>query len=165
MRIYRLTKHNFVITEYIEMPKNCLLPSPSGIGQQEIIYRHPVEWLLYGTIHLSRQQFFTIYDPYPLPSAVFFTTIRRHIWPIFDPSPLKDADVLNGWSLCKCNKWRWVFMGVCSFQREGQNLHRLIFACTYHYGNVMYKAWISLQRSLYKRPVHLLLSRFYFNLS
>jgi hypothetical protein len=52
-------------------------------------------------------------------------------------------------------------MGVCSFQREGQNLHRLIFACTYHYGNVMYKAWISLQRSLYKRPVHVLLSRFY----
>ena len=51
------------------------------------------------TIHLRRRQIYTIYDPYRPPSAVIFTTIRRHIWPIFDPSPLKDADVLNGWSL------------------------------------------------------------------
>ena len=29
----------------------------------------------------------------------FFTTICRQIWPIFDPSPLRNADVLNGWSL------------------------------------------------------------------
>ena len=37
----------------------------------------------------------------PTPSRrQFFTTIRRQIWPIFDPSlPLKNADVLNGWSL------------------------------------------------------------------
>ena len=28
----------------------------------------------------------------------FFTIIRQQIWPIFDPSPLKNADILNGWS-------------------------------------------------------------------
>ena len=33
-----------------------------------------------------------------IPSAVFFTAIRRQIWQIFDPSSLKNADVLNGWS-------------------------------------------------------------------
>ena len=32
-----------------------------------------------GTIHLRRQQIFTISDPYPPPSAIF-TTIRRQIW-------------------------------------------------------------------------------------
>ena len=100
---------------------------------------------------------------WPLPPVGSFLLLIVGIFGQFlTPPPLKDADVLNEWSLCKCNKWRWVFMGVCSFQREGQNLHRLIFACTYHYGNVMYKAWISLQRS---RPVHVLLSRFYLNLS
>ena len=26
-------------------------------------------------------------------------TIRWQIWPIFDPSPPRNADVLNGWSL------------------------------------------------------------------
>ena len=31
-------------------------------------------------------------------SRQVFTTIRRQIWPIFDPFPLKNADVLNGWS-------------------------------------------------------------------
>ena len=49
------------------------------------------------TIHLRCWQIFTIFDPTD-PHPHFFTTIRRHIWPIFDPFPLKDADVLNGWS-------------------------------------------------------------------
>ena len=41
------------------------------------------------------------HDFLPLPPSVssFFTTIQRQIWPIFDPSPLKNADVSNGWSL------------------------------------------------------------------
>ena len=41
------------------------------------------------------------YNFWTLPPSVssFFTTICRQIWPIFDPSPLKNADVLNGWSL------------------------------------------------------------------
>ena len=30
---------------------------------------------------------------------VLFTTIRRQIWLIFDPSLIKNSDVLNGWSL------------------------------------------------------------------
>ena len=33
----------------------------------------------------------------------FFSAIRWQIWPIFDPSPLKYADVLNGWSLVLYN--------------------------------------------------------------
>ena len=37
-----------------------------------------------------------IFDPYP--HRQFFTAIRQKIWHIFDPSPLKNADVLNGWS-------------------------------------------------------------------
>ena len=39
------------------------------------------------------------FDPYPPTCLQFFTTIRRQIWQIFDPSPLNTADVLNGWSL------------------------------------------------------------------
>ena len=35
----------------------------------------------------------------PLSRRQLFTTIRRQIWQIFDPFPLKNADVLNGWSL------------------------------------------------------------------
>ena len=42
---------------------------------------------MYGTIPLRSQQF------------LIFTTIRRQIWQIFDPSPLENADVLNRWSL------------------------------------------------------------------
>jgi hypothetical protein len=40
------------------------------------------------------------HDSLPLPPSrrQFFTSIRRQIWPIFDPSPLKNADVLNRWS-------------------------------------------------------------------
>ena len=30
----------------------------------------------------------------------FFTTIHQQIWQIFAPPPLRNADVLNGWSLC-----------------------------------------------------------------
>ena len=37
-----------------------------------------------------------IFDPY---RRQFFTTLRRQIWQIFDPSPLENANVLNGWSL------------------------------------------------------------------
>ena len=33
----------------------------------------------------------------------FFSAIRWQIWPILDPSPLKYADVLNGWSLVLYN--------------------------------------------------------------
>ena len=34
--------------------------------------------------------------------SILFTNIRRQIWPIFEPSPLKNADVFNGWSLKGC---------------------------------------------------------------
>ena len=52
-----------------------------------------------GTMHLRRRQIFTIFYPYPPPSALFLLLfIRRQIRPIFDPSPLRNTDVLNGWS-------------------------------------------------------------------
>ena len=47
-------------------------------------------------IYLRCWQIFTITLP---PSRrQFFTTIRWQNWTIFDPSHLKNADVLNGWS-------------------------------------------------------------------
>ena len=55
----------------------------------------------------------------PLSHRQFFTTIRQQIWPIFDPPPppLKNANVLNGWSL-----WRFqcLFWGLLL---EGNNSH------------------------------------------
>ena len=47
------------------------------------------EFLL-GTIHLRRRQIFTNFRPLP--------PYRWQIWQIFDPSPLENTDVLNGWS-------------------------------------------------------------------
>ena len=38
---------------------------------------------------LRRRQIFTIFLPLPLYRRQFFTTIRRQIWQIFDPSPPK----------------------------------------------------------------------------
>ena len=52
-----------------------------------------------GTNHLRRRQIFQDFLPLPPYRRQFFTTIRRQIWQIFDPSPLRNADVLNGWSL------------------------------------------------------------------
>ena len=42
---------------------------------------------MYGTIHLRRRQFFHDFWPLPPYRRQFFTTIRRQIWQIFDPSP------------------------------------------------------------------------------
>ena len=52
-----------------------------------------------GTIHLRHRQIFHDFRPLPPFPCQFFTTIRHQIWQIFDPSPLKNADVLNGWFL------------------------------------------------------------------
>ena len=49
---------------------------------------------------------------WPLPSSTgsFFTTIRQQFWTIFDPSPLKNADISLGWSLRKiCITYHWHF--------------------------------------------------------
>ena len=46
-------------------------------------------------MHLGRRKFFHNFWPLPPYCRQFFTTIRRQIWQIFDPSPLKNADVLN----------------------------------------------------------------------
>ena len=54
-----------------------------------------------GTFHLRRQQIFHNFWPLPHYRRQFFSTIHRQIWQIFDPSPLKNADVLNGWSPTK----------------------------------------------------------------
>ena len=57
-----------------------------------MIFGHPSQNLQLhefsiATIQLRSWQIITIFDPFPLPLAVFFTTICRHIWPIFDTSP------------------------------------------------------------------------------
>ena len=52
-----------------------------------------------GTILLRHRQFFTIFDPYPPPSAVFLLLSIGKFGEILTPSPLKNADVLHGWSL------------------------------------------------------------------
>ena len=63
-----------------------------------------------GTIHLRRRQIFTIFDPYPLPSAFQQNAYEGDFWYLctvtFQPSahgdtppPLRHADVLNEWSL------------------------------------------------------------------
>ena len=54
-----------------------------------------------GTFHLRRQQIFHNFWPLPHYRRQFFSTIHREIWQILDPSPLKNADVLNGWSPTK----------------------------------------------------------------
>ena len=51
---------------------------------------------------LRRRQIFQVFGPLPPYRRQFFTIIRRQIWQIwqiFDPSPLRHADFLNGWSL------------------------------------------------------------------
>ena len=52
-----------------------------------------------GTIHLGRRQIFTIFETYPLPSAVFYYYPSANLANFDLPLPLKNADVLNGWSL------------------------------------------------------------------
>ena len=51
----------------------------------------------FGTIHLGRWQIFTIFEPYSLPSSIFYYPPANLTK--FGPLPLKYADVLNGWSL------------------------------------------------------------------
>ena len=46
--------------------------------------------------HLANWQIFMIFDPYFLPSAVFLLLSVGKFGPNF---PLKNADVINGWSL------------------------------------------------------------------
>jgi hypothetical protein len=43
----------------------------------------------FGTIHVRRRQIFHDFWPPPPYRRQFFTTIRRQIWQIFDPSPSK----------------------------------------------------------------------------
>ena len=64
-----------------------------------------------GTIHLRRWQIFTIFDPYPptigIPAKCFLwrgflILMYCDLWTIGTwghPSPLRQADVLNGWFL------------------------------------------------------------------
>ena len=63
----------------------------------------------YGTIHLRCWQIFMIFDPYP--TAVFHY-YPSAILPIFDPSPLKNTDVLMDGpyhKLCSSGFRIWTF--------------------------------------------------------
>ena len=52
-----------------------------------------------GTIHLRRRQIFMIFDPYPPPVGSCLLLSVGKFGQIFIPPPLKNADVLNRWSL------------------------------------------------------------------
>ena len=52
---------------------------------------------LIGTIRLRRRQIFHDFGPLPPYRRQFFTTIRRQIWQIFDPSPPN-----------KCRRLKWM---------------------------------------------------------
>ena len=62
------------------------------------------------------------HDFWPLPPSCwqFFTTIRRQISPILDPSPLEYADVFNGWSLKS-------FLSYFGFFEHPRNLFETCF--------------------------------------
>ena len=59
-----------------------------------------------GTIHLRRRQIFTLFWPLPPYHRQFFSTIRRQIWQIFDPSPPR---------ACRRLKWMVPMHIVSSF--------------------------------------------------
>ena len=55
----------------------------------------------------------------------FFTAIHHQIWQIFDPSPLKNADILNEWSitiiksrLLACLGWENLMFFYCDLMRK-----------------------------------------------
>jgi hypothetical protein len=53
-----------------------------------------------GTNHLRRRNFFTFFDPYLPPPAVFYYYVSvGKFYQFLTPPPLQTADVLNGWSL------------------------------------------------------------------
>ena len=65
---------------------------------------------VFGTIHLRRRQIFTIFDPYlptiGIPAKCLWRGFLIHMYCDLltigtwgQPSPLRHADVLNGWSL------------------------------------------------------------------
>ena len=65
--------------------ENCLLSRGESINSRPSMRQDPK-----GTIHLRRWQIFTIFDPYPPPVGSCLLQS--------DPTPLKNSDVLNGWS-------------------------------------------------------------------
>ena len=73
-------------------------------------YSHNIGRSARGTIHLRRWQIFTIFDPYPPTIGIPAKYLWRGflflmycdlltIGPRGHPSPIRHADVLNGWSL------------------------------------------------------------------
>ena len=56
------------------------------------------------TIHLRRRQIFTNFWPLPPYRRQFFSTIRRQIWQIFDPSPPKT-----------CRRLKWMVPKITWF--------------------------------------------------
>ena len=57
------------------------------------------------TIHLRRQQFFTIFDPYPPTLGSFLLLSVGKFGTFLIPPPLRNADVLNGWSHMYLYSW------------------------------------------------------------
>ena len=76
-------KHWTFSLDSLPSPMSYLSISSKGKIQ---IRDHPLKTLAFFSIFLTST---------PLQSAIFFTTIRRQIWQILDPSTLKNADILT----------------------------------------------------------------------
>ena len=66
-------------------------------------------------MYLRRWQIFTIFDPY---SRQFFTTIRRQIWPIFDPSPPK-----------ACRRLKWMVPNGIQISSQNAKVNEYADSC------------------------------------
>ena len=72
-----------------------------------------------GTIHLWRRQFFTIFYPYSPPVGSFLLLSIGKFGQFFTPLPLKNADVLNGWSFIILNSISSSVFGLDGWDNMG----------------------------------------------
>ena len=83
--------------------KNVKLQSYEAI--RNVCYKMHHCWVFHVTSELLRDhpldvgRFFTIFDPYPPTVGSFLLLSVGKFGKFLTPSPLSNADVLNGWSL------------------------------------------------------------------
>ena len=101
---------------------------PYTILYELMISRGGLPFIL-GTIHLRRRQIFTIFDPYPPTIGIPAKCLWRGFLILMycdlltigtwgHPSPLRHADVLNGWSLMYNMSWWFSEAGPLSLYYE-----------------------------------------------
>ena len=87
--------HSLIEKALVYQAENCLLSRGESINSRPSMRQDPK-----GTIHLRSWQIFTIFDPYPPPVGSFLLLSELDS----EPTSLKNADVLNGWSQRKIQK-------------------------------------------------------------